>query len=105
MKLADTIALHSTSPPMENLRPILQNFQNSAPVDVIGLAQALGLNVWELPLPPNISGKIWKDQVNGGRSGYSIGVNATEAFVRKRFTVAHECATSYFTEIVSRMNL
>lgn len=43
-------------------------------------------------LPENISGKIFKDALNGGRSGYSIGVNAAEGFRRKRFTVAHEIA-------------
>jgi len=43
-------------------------------------------------LPTDISGKIFKDPLNGGKSGYSIGVKASEGYLRKRFTVAHEIA-------------
>jgi len=72
---------------------VIRQFQQTAPVNVIGIANALGVNVWELrALPSNISGKIWRDNVHGGSSGFSIGVNASEAYVRKRFTVAHEIA-------------
>ena len=39
-----------------------------------------------------MSGQIWQDPVNGGTSGFSIGVRTTDALVRKRFTVAHELA-------------
>jgi len=92
MTLADTIALYSTPLLDSSVGAVLARFQQDAPVNVIGFANALGLNVWELQLPPNISGKIWKDSQNGGKSGFSIGVNASEAYVRKRFTVAHECA-------------
>ena len=92
MKMADTIALYSTPLQDSTLGTTLSRFQKEAPVHVIGLANALGMNVWELQLPSNISGKIWRDSQNGGTSGYSIGVNSAEAFVRKRFTVAHECA-------------
>jgi len=60
---------------------------------VIAIARDLGLNVWEMHnLPENISGKIFRDALNGGTSGYSIGIKATEGFRRKRFTVAHEIA-------------
>ncbi|MGH9743743.1 MAG: ImmA/IrrE family metallo-endopeptidase [Candidatus Acidiferrum sp.] len=41
-------------------------------------------------LPPNISGKIFRDPLNGGTTGFSIAVNSTEAWVRQRFTIAHE---------------
>jgi hypothetical protein len=92
MKLADTIALYSTPLYDSTVGAILSRFQQDAPVHVIGFANALGINVWDLQLSPNISGKIWKDPQNGGTQGYSIGVNASESFVRKRFTVAHECA-------------
>jgi len=93
MKLADTMALYSTPPLLDlNVQAILGRYQQDAPVHVIGLANALGINVWELPLPVEVSGKIWIDRENGGTSGYSIAVNASDAFVRKRFTVAHECA-------------
>jgi IrrE N-terminal-like domain len=93
MNLESTIQLFSTSPQTPQINEILKRFQAEAPVDVKGLAGALGVNVWELhSLPPSISGKIWKDERNGGSSGFSIGVNASEPFVRKRFTVAHEIA-------------
>jgi hypothetical protein len=86
------VAQTQLPPDRASLNEIVRAFQQTAPVDVVGLAKSLGLNVWELrDLPPNISGKIWKDP-HGGISGFSIGVNASEAPVRKRFTVAHEIA-------------
>jgi Zn-dependent peptidase ImmA (M78 family) len=72
---------------------IIQLHQKKAPVDVSAIARALGINVWEMHnLATNISGKIFRDKLNGGATGYSIGVNASEGFRRKRFTVAHEIA-------------
>jgi hypothetical protein len=71
---------------------LIDHFQNEAPVDVLGLAGALGLNVWEDDLPEGISGKLFRDSDNGGDSGYSILVNSPEPPVRKRFTTAHEIA-------------
>jgi len=72
---------------------IILNFQQAPPVDVVGLAEALGIRVWELSdLPATVSGKLFRDPVHGGSSQYSIGVNANEHFERKRFTVAHEIA-------------
>jgi Zn-dependent peptidase ImmA (M78 family) len=62
-------------------------------VDVVSIAQEIGIRVWEMNhLPEGVSGQIWRDPVNGGTSGYSIGVRATESLPRKRFTVAHELA-------------
>jgi hypothetical protein len=72
---------------------IIQRHQQKPPVDVIAIARDLGVNVWEMHnLPDGISGKIFKDALNGGTSGYSIGVKASEGYRRKRFTVAHEIA-------------
>ncbi len=72
---------------------IIDRFTHTAPVDVTGLAEALGLAVWEDDeLPGGISGKLYKDPENGGTSGYSIAVRASDPFVRRRFTVAHEIA-------------
>jgi|ERR1700722_3267223 len=72
---------------------IIERFQQSAPVDVTKLAEVLGLNVWEDDsLPEGISGKLFKDPIKGGPEGYSITVRASDAYVRKRFTVAHEIA-------------
>jgi predicted transcriptional regulator len=71
---------------------IIQRFQGSAPVDVSGLAEALGLTVWEDDeLPEGVSGKICQDE-NSGPAGYSIVVRASDPYVRRRFTVAHEIA-------------
>jgi Zn-dependent peptidase ImmA (M78 family) len=71
---------------------IVERFQHSVPVDVTGLAEALGIAVWEdEELPENVSGKICQDE-NSGPSGYSILVRASDPYVRKRFTVAHEIA-------------
>lgn len=71
----------------------LRMFQKSAPVDLRGMAQALGINAWvSHKLPPGISGKLFKDSQHGGTSGYSIQVNAADPYVRRRFTVAHELA-------------
>jgi Zn-dependent peptidase ImmA (M78 family) len=72
---------------------IIKKHQTEAPVDVVAIARDFGLFVWEMKnLPENISGKIFRDAENGGPSGFSIGVNSSEPFTRKRFTVAHEIA-------------
>jgi Zn-dependent peptidase ImmA (M78 family) len=71
---------------------VIRRNQISAPVDVTRIAEALGIKVWESALPNGISGKLVRDSCNGGRSGFSIIVHSSEAFVRRRFTVAHEIA-------------
>lgn len=72
---------------------IIAKHQTKAPVNVIGIAEDLGLHVWESSqLPGEVSGKIFPDPMNGGASGFSIVVNEREAHVRKRFTIAHEIA-------------
>ncbi len=71
---------------------ILARYQTTAPVDVLGMANELGLNVWSMALPPNISGKIFRDQLNGGKTGFSIIVNSEDTSNRQRFTIAHEIA-------------
>lgn len=71
---------------------IIKEFTKKAPVDVVGLAEALGLKVWEKPLQ-NISGMLTPDAENGGkRTGYSIYINSDDALTRQRFTTAHEIA-------------
>jgi hypothetical protein len=72
---------------------IIAKYQMTAPVDVVSIAEDIGLRVWEMHrLQEGVSGQIWKDPLNGGTNGFSIGVKATEPLVRKRFTVAHELA-------------
>ncbi|MGC9998957.1 MAG: ImmA/IrrE family metallo-endopeptidase [Bryobacteraceae bacterium] len=70
---------------------IVQRFQQTPPVNVSGLARALGLRVWlSRKLPDGISGVLKRDKKNGGESGYSIIVRKSDSFERQRFTVAHE---------------
>lgn len=70
---------------------VIARHQLQAPVDVVAIAQDLGISVWRMnSLPENVSGKIFRDPLNGGESGFSIGVNSRDPFVRQRFTVAHE---------------
>jgi hypothetical protein len=72
---------------------VILRHQASVPVNVEGIANDLGVNVWEMwNLPDKVSGKIFLDPLNGGTSGYSIGLNANEGFNRRRFTLAHEIA-------------
>ena len=79
--------------PSNDQAGVIERFQNSAPVDVTALAEALGLTVWEdESLPEGISGKLFQDPLRGGAMGYSIVVRASDAYVRRRFTVAHEIA-------------
>jgi Zn-dependent peptidase ImmA (M78 family) len=62
-------------------------------VDVVSIAEEIGIRVWEMHrLKEGVSGQIWRDPINGGTTGFSIGVRASDPLVRKRFTVAHELA-------------
>lgn len=72
---------------------IISKHQQEAPVDITALANDLGLSVYEeYDLPAGISGKICRDSTDNSDSGYSISVNADESYLRRRFTIAHECA-------------
>jgi hypothetical protein len=75
-------------------REVISRFQNEAPVNVTGIAEALGLSVWEsnAELPEGVSGKLFRDPFNGGSEGFSIIVRESDPYVRRRFTVAHEIA-------------
>jgi hypothetical protein len=78
----------------QKAREVIARFQHEAPVDVTGIAEALGLSVWEsdAELPEGVSGKIFKDPISGGAEGFSIIVRESDPYVRRRFTVAHEIA-------------
>lgn len=77
----------------QGVKGLIRRLQTAAPVNIVGIAKFLGLEVWEdRSLPSGISGKLFKDKRNGGTGGYSIVVRAQDATVRKRFTVAHEVA-------------
>jgi hypothetical protein len=73
-------------------KSLIEHYHQNAPVDVLGIAAGLDLNVWEDNLEEGVSGKLLRDAENGGSSGYSIIVSSKEAPVRKRFTIAHEIA-------------
>lgn len=62
------------------------------PIDVVKLANVLGIKVYNTPWPDKISGKIQRDPVRGGESGFAIFVNESHPETRKRFTIAHEIA-------------
>jgi Zn-dependent peptidase ImmA (M78 family) len=71
--------------PAEKLS-IVNHFRNRMPpVDVKGLAFALGLKVHEAFLSDNTSGMI-----EPFADSYKITVNSNHSHTRKRFTVAHE---------------
>jgi hypothetical protein len=71
---------------------IISSHQTSAPIDITALATALGLSVYDEDLQPGISGKICRDDSGESPAGYAISVNVNEPYLRRRFTIAHECA-------------
>lgn len=71
----------------------VQKYQRAAPVDITALATEFGLSVYKRDdLPDGVSGMICRDNSGESQSGYSIRVNAHDAYTRQRFTIAHECA-------------
>lgn len=68
---------------------IVGQYMEQAPVDVEGLAKALGLTVNRELWPDNMSGKI-ECEPDGGPC--TITVNAMHPDSRQRFTIAHEIA-------------
>jgi hypothetical protein len=68
---------------------IAGRFLDSAPVDLLSMAETLGLQVnMDADLPDEISGCIMRG--GNGDSGYRIEINRLHSFNRKRFTLAHE---------------
>jgi Zn-dependent peptidase ImmA (M78 family) len=85
--MATAVLDHATLTPGQ----IIAKYQSQSPVDIVAIATDLGVNVWETKsLPNSISGKIFRDPLNGGPSTFSILVNANHSLPRKRFTIAHE---------------
>lgn len=70
------------------MRSLIERFQSNAPVDLQGLARALGLTVKAATLPPGRSGEIRPD----GEGSFVVRVNRHDSIGRQRFTVAHEIA-------------
>lgn len=73
-------------------KEVIRHHQNKSPVDVVGIAHDLGINVYTAIGSKNLSGKIIKDHRLGGSSGYAIFVNVSDPPLRQRFTIAHEIA-------------
>lgn len=71
---------------MDEFNKIKENYIHSVPVNVIGLANALGIVVYEEDIQNNnLSGYISKDE-----EGYYICVNKNHPATRQHFTIAHE---------------
>lgn len=73
----------------EGQRTLVKQYQESAPVNLKGLAQSLGLKVLGATLDPGISGEIRPDR---STNSFVIRVDRHEPRTRQRFTVAHEIA-------------
>lgn len=74
------------------IEQISRRFRSTAPVDITGLARALGLAVRQADLGSEIAGEIFPDLYRGGPSGFTIRVNTSDSLRQKRLTVAHEIA-------------
>jgi hypothetical protein len=62
----------------------------SAPVDVMEVARRLGLGIYVSDLAKGVSGALVHDPSYETESGFVIFVDDSEAYVRQRFTAAHE---------------
>ena len=75
---------------LKEANKIIQEFQKTSPVDIYGLAERLGLKIYETGMyPQNISGAIIK---NPKDETYKIVINNKHSGFRQRFTIAHEFA-------------
>ena len=64
---------------------IISAHQQSAPVQTIEIAEALGIKVYKAGnWPESLSAMIRRDPERGGSSGYAIYVNAKHPRVRRR---------------------
>lgn len=77
---------------MREQMAIIRRHQEKVPVNVVPIARDLGLEVYRVSeWPDDLAGMIVKDD-GAARAGYAIFVNAKHHEVRRRFTIAHECA-------------
>lgn len=73
---------------IETAKAIIRRNQITAPVHVIPIATELGLSVFYVDWPDDVSGMIKKN----GDESFSIYVNQNHNSNRRRFTIAHELA-------------
>ena len=78
----------STIPPTAAAR--IRDLLDQAPVDIAQVARRFGLDIYESDLPAGVSGALIDDPSYGTESGWVILVDDSEAYVRQRFTAAHE---------------
>lgn len=71
---------------MATLNEMVKAAQRSAPVNVEGLADDLGVKVRREFLEDDISGEL----VRVGEDEFQINVNVMDSLTRQRFTIAHE---------------
>src|SRR5215469_13941490 len=67
-------------------KKVIARHQVSAPVDVMAIAQDMGIKVYQTELGQNISGVLRRDEKYAGPSGYLILVNSIHPLNRMRFT-------------------
>jgi Zn-dependent peptidase ImmA (M78 family) len=77
---------------IESPLAVVAKYQQRPPVDLNAISNELGIRVFATPLGNNIAGQIMRDNVRGGRSGFSIWINSSDHPNRQRFTHAHELA-------------
>lgn len=72
---------------------IANRFRDSPPVDLEGMARALGIEVFpRAELSDGVSGRLSRRIDASGRTSFSIDVNGRHSEARRRFTLAHEIA-------------
>jgi hypothetical protein len=78
------------APPRKTLvQQILDRYRSAIPVDIAGIATALGISVTKGALGQN-RGEVLKDPLRGGSSGFRIRVNNNDPGDVQRFTIGHE---------------
>ena len=70
--------------------PRIEDLMKVAPIDVQTIAVRLGLAVYQMQLAPGVSGILLREPAYQTPSGFAVMVNRAEAYVRQRFTAAHE---------------
>lgn len=71
---------------------VIREYQHKPPVDVVGIAERLGIDLIPEALGEHIAGKLIRDSEPGGSAHYTIIVNSADHPRRRRFTIAHELA-------------
>lgn len=71
-------------------KAILDDIIRIAPVDVLGAAKRLGIDIYSAPLAEKVSGVLLRDPAYRTPSGFVILVDQDEPSYRQRFTAAHE---------------